>query len=138
MASRPARTVLDIDRAARLLLRFLEDHRLSLAGPDLALTPVDVSLEDAVDALCQRLATDPDHDLLGEPRPLRVLLAARVLLALINSRIQRAAFPSFAVLGPIDDTAAQAYLLGQLIGTMRVPASQNGILFSSLLATVVH
>jgi len=50
-----------------------------VVGP--ASEPLDWSLQDACDGLCRWLADDPERDLTGVPRPLLLMLRARLLFA---------------------------------------------------------
>ena len=126
-----ARGVITAARAAALLQAFVARRRLELAGPDLALTRIDFAFDDHVDALCRRLALEPDMKLARDPKEARVLLCCRIALLIHRLREDPDQFPALDPPGRPNDTAATAYVFALVLATALLPDAIDGQLFSS-------
>lgn len=79
-----AKHVVDASRAGEVLDEFLRQWKFELTD-DIAGTVLEFRLNREVDALCRRLADNPEVDVKTLPRGVRALLAGRILLFLANS-----------------------------------------------------
>jgi hypothetical protein len=82
---------------------FLRQWKFELTD-EVAGTVLDFKLNREVDALCRRLAGNPDVPIASEPNGVRALLAGRVLLFLANS-VEEPDAEILASEGPMSDEA---------------------------------
>lgn len=120
----------DVERAARLLFEFRKRNNQALAGVDLSLTILDFKHDVAVDDLCRRLAEKPDLRLLEEPREVRALLSVRLAQLIGFLILEGHRFKALEELGPADDRTVFAFLVGRVLVQSRLPATEDGRLFS--------
>jgi hypothetical protein len=79
-----AKHIIDASRAGEVLDDFLRQWKFDLTD-DIAGTVLEFKLNREVDALCRRLANNPEVDVKSLPGGVRALLAGRILLFLANS-----------------------------------------------------
>lgn len=120
----------DVERAARLLFDFRKRNNQALAGVDLSLTILDFKHDTAVDDLCRRLADNPDLSLMEEPREVRALLSVRLAQLIGFLVLEGHRFKALKELGPADDRTVFGFLVGRVLARSRLPAGEDGRLFS--------
>jgi hypothetical protein len=129
---------LDTRRATELLLDFLRDHAFALIDDDLNDHVMDLTLEGEVDQLCARLASDPETALFVEPAGVRALLSWRLVRLIASLELWPSVLDGAAVLGPLNDAEAYAFLIGDLLRAARLPSSFHGRCFGMRKPELVH
>jgi hypothetical protein len=118
-----AKHIIDASRAGGVLDEFLRQWKFELTD-DIAGTALEFRLNREVDALCRRLADNPDLEIKTQPRSVRALLSGRTLLFLANS-VEEPDAEIMADEGAWTDGAIRAGVWG-LLAKARLPSKWDG------------
>lgn len=118
------RYLIDATRGGDTVNRFLKRWRFELTDGVKGVI-LDFGLNKQVDDLCRRIAADPDLSISSEPRALRALLAARVMLFLANTTSEPEA-ELMTLAKPPQERELLGMLFGRMIAKVRLPREWNG------------
>ncbi|HZQ01088.1 MAG TPA: hypothetical protein VFB13_16210 [Reyranella sp.] len=115
---------IDATRAGDAIFIYLRKWNPALTT-DVRTTIMDFSLDEDVDALCLKVADDPEYPINKEPRALRAILSARISVFIANA----AGEPDYVLFrspGPPSDELVLSAVFGRLLSKARLPKEWNG------------